>query len=368
MNRIGVLKRRLAYGGWIISAFLLMLLLWESGTARADHTPSPSAVTIAGSLQSELGCAGDWDPTCAATHLTFDSSDDVWQGTFAVPAGAWEYKAAINNNWDENYGANAAQNGANIPLSLAGSTSVRFYYDHKSHWITDNQNSVIVTAPGSFQSELGCPGDWQPDCLRSWLQDPDGDGIFTLTTTAIPAGAYEVKAAINESWDENYGQGGVPNGPNIPFTVAHDGQEVTFHYDPVTHVLRVTVADDIPPTITMIKVTPSSLWPPNHKLVPVRIAVSVEDNSDSSPVCGITSVSSNEPVNGLGDGDTAPDWIVTGELAAKLRAERGGRGHGRVYTITVMCLDASGNSATGSTTVTVPHDKGKGKGKKKSVK
>ena len=47
---------------------------------------------------------------------------------------------------------------------------------------------MIATAPGSFQSELGCPGDWQPDCLRSWLQDPDGDGIYTFSHALDPAG------------------------------------------------------------------------------------------------------------------------------------------------------------------------------------
>ena len=97
---------------------------------------------------------------------------------------------------------------------------MKFYYSHETHWVADNQNKVIAVAPGSFQSELGCPGDWQPDCLRSWLQDPDGDGIYTFRTSALPAGDYEVKVAIDESWDENYGAGGVPNGPNIPFHVA----------------------------------------------------------------------------------------------------------------------------------------------------
>jgi hypothetical protein len=186
---------------------------------RRRH-PDPASVTIAGSLQSELGCAGDWDPACAATHLTYDADDTVWQATFDVPAGNWEYKAALNNGWDENYGANAARNGNNIGLSLASATSVKFYYDHETHWVTDNHNSIIAVAPGSFQSELGCPGDWQPDCLRSWLQDPDGDGIYSFTTSGIPAGSYEVKVAIDESWSENYGAGGVANGPNIPFTVA----------------------------------------------------------------------------------------------------------------------------------------------------
>jgi glycosidase len=205
----------------------------------ASHTPDPSAVTIAGSLQSELGCPGDWQADCATTHLAFDAGDDVWQGTFTVPAGNWEYKAPLNDAWDENYGLHAVAGGANIPLSLGTGRSVKFYYDHASHWITDNVGSVIAVAPGSFQSELGCPGDWQPDCLRSWLQDVDGDGVYTFETTALPAGTYEGKVAINEAWDENYGQGGVPGGANIPFTVPADNAKVTFSYVAATHVLSI---------------------------------------------------------------------------------------------------------------------------------
>jgi glucoamylase len=208
----------------------------------AAASPDPSSVTVAGSLQSELGCPGDWDPACATTHLTYDASDDVWQGTFAVPAGSWEYKAALNDSWDENYGLHAESNGANIPLNLASDASVKFYYDDKTHWITDDHSSVIAVAAGSFQSELGCPGDWDPGCLRSWLEDPNGDGIYTFETTALPAGSYETKVAINESWDENYGAGGVANGPNIPFTVPVDNTKVTFSYDSASHVLTVSVA------------------------------------------------------------------------------------------------------------------------------
>src|SRR5882672_1379506 len=218
----------------------------------ASHTPNPKSVTIAGSLQSELGCSGDWDPTCASTHLKFDPDDDAWQATFDVPAGNWEYKAAINGSWDENYGANAISNGANIHLDLAAPATVKFYYDHKTHWMTSNQNSVIVTAPGSYQKALGCPGDWQPDCLRSLLEDPDGDGIYKFTA-AIPAGKYEVKVAINESWSENYGAGGAPNGSNIPFTVATDCQATEFTYDSVSHVLTIApaTAPAQPATVTI---------------------------------------------------------------------------------------------------------------------
>jgi len=219
--------------------FLLFSLVGWLQTVRADHTPDPTSVTIAGSLQDELGCPGDWQADCAATHLAYDATDDVWQAVFNVPGGNWEYKAALNDSWDENYGANGVAGGANIPLTLGAASDVKFYYDHKSHWITDNVNSVIATVPGSFQDELGCSGEWQPDCLLSWLQDVDGDGTYTFTTDAIPAGSYEAKVTINESWDENYGEGGIPGGANIPFSVG-DGDVVTFSYDAVSHILTIT--------------------------------------------------------------------------------------------------------------------------------
>jgi glucoamylase len=226
---------------------LFLLIVFGVGLAMlpasASSTPDPTSVTVAGDLQSEAGCAGDWDPACAATHLAYDASDDVWQGTFSLPAANYQYKAALNNSWDENYGLHAVEGGDNIPLSLPQAASVKFYYDHKTHWITDNHSGPIPVAVGDFQSELGCSGDWQPDCLRSWLEDPDGDGTATFETTALPAGSYQAKVAINESWDENYGANGVSNGANIPFSVPTNHAKVTFSYETTSHVLTISVAD-----------------------------------------------------------------------------------------------------------------------------
>ena len=120
--------------------------------------------------------------------------------------------------------------------------------------------------------------------------------------------------------------------------------------------VTMTVRDTTAPTISSSVASPSILWPPNHKMVPVSLTATAVDAVDPSPACAITSVASNEPVDGLGDGDTGPDWDVTGSLALNLRAERAGNGTGRIYTITVRCSDGSGNASTRSVPVSVPHN------------
>jgi hypothetical protein len=125
-------------------------------------------------------------------------------------------------------------------------------------------------------------------------------------------------------------------------------------YEPLTE----TVTDTTPPTLT-VAVDKGILWPPNHKMVPVTVLVNAYDGESGVANTKITSVTSNEPVDGLGDGDMAPDWVITGDLTLNLRAERSGTGSGRVYTITVVCTDNAGNSASKMVQVMVPHDQEK---------
>ncbi|MEO6095696.1 MAG: hypothetical protein ABIW76_08450 [Fibrobacteria bacterium] len=51
---------------------------------------------------------------------------------------------------------------------------------------------------------------------------------------------------------------------------------------------------------------PKILWPPNHKMVDVVIDANAADNGGYVSLAA--SVSSNEPQEGLGDGDMAVDW------------------------------------------------------------
>lgn len=115
----------------------------------------------------------------------------------------------------------------------------------------------------------------------------------------------------------------------------------------------VTVHDTTPPTVSSTTATPNTLWPPNHQMVDVTVAVVASDTVDPNPTSQIVSVSSNQPINGTGDGDTAPDWIITGPLTLQLRSERAATGGQRIYTITVATSDFSGNTTTTTCTVTV---------------
>jgi len=119
--------------------------------------------------------------------------------------------------------------------------------------------------------------------------------------------------------------------------------------------VTVTVVDTTPPEIT-VSVTPDSLWPPNHKYAQVEATVAAQDAGDPSPTIKFVSVTSNEPDNGKGDGNTVIDIAILDNYTFEFRAERSGNGVGRVYTITYQATDASGNSAQASATVTVNHN------------
>jgi len=122
-------------------------------------------------------------------------------------------------------------------------------------------------------------------------------------------------------------------------------------------VAKIAPTCTTPPTITGVSVIPEMLWPPNHKIVNATVDYNVTAGCGGTTTSSL-SVASNEPVNGIGDGNTSPDWVVLGPYDLELRAERAGTGTGRIYTITIFSKDTFGNTASQTVTVRVPHDKG----------
>ena len=210
-----------------------------ASVAQAQSPSNPDSVNIPGTHQDELGCPGDWQPECENTMLMYDEEDDVWQGVYEIQPGNDDdkkgprYKAALNGGWGENYGLNATSNGSDIPLVVTEPTQVKFYYDHKTHWITDNFNTKIIVAMGSFQTQIGCINNNDSTCLRAWLQDPDGDGTFGVTTSGLKAGTYKVTFTLNEDANSIIGE------PQ-QFTVLNDGDAIYFGYDAVKNQTTIS--------------------------------------------------------------------------------------------------------------------------------
>jgi hypothetical protein len=133
--------------------------------------------------------------------------------------------------------------------------------------------------------------------------------------------------------------------------------------EPQTKEIIVEIVDTTIPTLAPVA-DKAILWPPNHHMVNVVIQANASDNS-GLPVTLTVSVTSNEAIEGLGDGDMSPDWTEpiidqeNGIITLQLRAERSGSGDGRVYTITITATDQSGNSSTVNIEIIVPHDKKK---------
>ena len=141
------------------------------------------------------------------------------------------------------------------------------------------------------------------------------------------------------------------NAINDAGQIAGEGQ---FAGDVRAFLLTPPVSSDTtPPVISAAVASPGSIWPPRHQMVDVAVRVSATDDSGEVPVCRLTGVSASEPDNGVGDGDTAGDAVVTGALTAQVRAERSGPAGSRIYALAVECVDGSGNVAQGAATVVI---------------
>lgn len=120
-----------------------------------------------------------------------------------------------------------------------------------------------------------------------------------------------------------------------------------------TATLEVT--DEDPPEVETLEV---GLWPPNHKYRDIRLedCIAEIDECDPEWQAHIVAVSSDEPVNDTGDGNTEPDIVVVDSETVSLRSERRGGSNGRVYTIDFEVEDGSGNVTESTCLVTVVHD------------
>ncbi|HYV84291.1 MAG TPA: thrombospondin type 3 repeat-containing protein [Patescibacteria group bacterium] len=174
-----------------------------------------------------------------------------------------------------------------------------------------------------------------------WIADPGDAGervvaTDAVTTATLPLGTTPLLLRVTDSAGES-----------------------------ATTSLVATVRDTVPPDLSLT-VSPSVLWPPNHRRVEVRFAWQVSDRCDGRPAVTLVEASSSEPDDAPGDGDghTTQDIygaaLGTPDAGLWLRAERASSGSGRTYTLRYRAADASGNVRDASAVVRVPLDQDPG--------
>jgi pimeloyl-ACP methyl ester carboxylesterase len=177
----------------------------------------------------------------------------------------------------------------------------------------------------------------------------------------------EIGAAATDNCDSGVlvTVGGDSVDPAVPGdrVVTYDAVDASGNHATRMH-RTIAVRDTLPPTLSAAAAHPSTLWPPDHSMVPVHCTVDAYDSCDATLNVMLVSVISSEPDDapGGGDGHTTGDIrscdIGTGDYDLLLRAERQGGKGGRTYTIAYSATDDAGNSTTSHTTVVVPHNAG----------
>jgi hypothetical protein len=110
-----------------------------------------------------------------------------------------------------------------------------------------------------------------------------------------------------------------------------------------------------PPDCTAALAQPDRLWPPSGRFAKVAVSGVVDPDGDPLTV-GVTEIRQDEPVLVRGARRSCPDAKLDESGVARVRAERSGRGDGRVYVLSFTATDPSGGSCTGEVRVCVPHD------------
>jgi hypothetical protein len=285
-------------------------------TAFDFHCSTPTLAVLTGPLDGTLTAA---DGTIVTATLNGGESLSVDPGTSSIRS-----------------------NAGTVAL-LVGGTSVTLAPGQSVFADTTAPTTAAAPAPGPNQN--------------GW-----NNSNVSVTLTAIDNTAGSGVKEIHFSLAGAQSGGGVASGAVTAVPVSAEGVTMLTYFardnagnQEAAKTLTVRI-DKSGPAIAGLPEPGCTLWPPNHKLT--EVAKVTPGGSLSGIVAGSLSVTatSNEPEDGLGDGDVSPDVVITGGVVS-LRAERSALGSGRLYTIAATVTDLAGNVAKAAATCSVPHDR-----------
>jgi hypothetical protein len=230
--------------------------------------------------------------------------------------------------------------------NVVGTYTLTYSVSDGSHTASANRtvNVVDTTAP---VITLNGPNPMTVECHTSFT-DPGASAADSCAGSfpATASGAVDV---------------------NVPgtYTITYNASDPSGN--PAAPMTRtVNVVDTTAPTITLNGNAPV-LWSPNHNYQTFSVTdfvIAASDSCNTSLGVGsvvIVQATSDELEDSGDDGHTLNDIVIAPDCkSVQLRAERDGRGDGRVYTITFKVTDGSGNAGTATAIVTVPKSQASG--------
>jgi hypothetical protein len=285
------------------------------GTLGGIVTDAGTALPIEG-VTIEVRVADSLIASATTDDLGFYSISDLQAGQYDITASKLGYVSAVANAVTITDGVNSQDFVLTFPLQ-----------GHVTQ-VTDEDPSLPIE--GATVEVIADGNPISPTTT-------DTNGFYSFP--GLQAGTYDV--TVSKSCYQSQ-------------TV----EDVSVVVDTTTVQDFVLVPDTAAPVLD-VSVNSEKLWPPNHKYRNVTATVEVSDDMDPNPTVTLVSVTSNEPDNGKGDGNTINDIVVVDNYTFKLRAERSGMGSGRIYTITYKAVNSCGIESTATATVTVPKNKKK---------
>ena len=298
-----------------------------------------------------IGILGDLLPGWWYDDIDLQTTDGVTYTIADLPINGGGVKFRQDNEWVVNWGDWAFpagygwQDGPNIPV-LPGTYNVTFNRVTGEYLFTATncpEPGIICPSYISQGTDPGLCGAnvFYPDVVAA--PNCGGEGITITQTEGLPSGSFFPTGNTTNTFVLTTPSGGT-----------------------ASCSFNVYVNDIEPPVIENLTVSPTTIWPPDHKMVMVTVDYTARDN------CGGTIYSdlwawSNEPENDIGDGNKSGDIELVDGHHVRLRAERSGTEAGREYYLFAACWDELGNWNYQNIVVTVPHDM-KSSGLKTTIK
>jgi hypothetical protein len=204
----------------------LLILAWAPGVMAGCWTGNGVADPVTNRVEAQVWPGDTNVNTWMDFTYTTDGSDPVGSGTATTLAGTF-FQFAGNNDWFEAFFT--ANPGDLVRWFVTSqSADLEICTSEEFQYVVGEVPETPPNLVGDCESELTGGGDWDNGDDTSKMWDPDEDGIFEVTLTALAdfggGSGYQV-VGVSGQWSPQY-----PGDSNVPISFV-TGEEITFFLD-----------------------------------------------------------------------------------------------------------------------------------------